>query len=236
MAAEALGIAIDKVELVASDTATSGDSGSASASRMTFMAGNAIRGAAEKALEAWVDEDRPAEGHYRYEPPRTTAYDVETGACDPNISYGYVAEVVELAVDIETGHIYTERVVCADDVGKALNPQAIEGQIEGGVVQAHGYAVTENLQVQDGRILNPRLSTYLIPGILDIPARVDSVILEEADPIGPWGARGMAEMPFIPYAPAVTAALYDATGVWFDEIPLTPGQVVKILRAHGIGS
>lgn len=236
MAAEALGISLDLVELVASDTATSGDSGSASASRMTFMAGNAIRGAAEKALEAWKDEDRPAEGHYRYVPPRTTTYDVETGACDPNISYGYVAEVVELAVDIETGHIYTERVVCTDDVGKALNPQAIEGQIEGGVVQAHGYAVTENLQVQDGRILNPRLSTYLIPGILDIPARVDSIIMEEADPIGPWGARGMAEMPFIPYAPAVIAALYDATGVWFDEIPLTPGRVVEILRAHGIGS
>jgi len=235
MVAEALGISVELVEVVASDTATSGDSGSVSASRMTFMAGNAIRGAAERALEAWRDEDRPAEGHYRYEPPRTTAYDVETGACDPNISYGYVAEVVEIAVDIETGHIYTERVVCADDVGKALNPQAIEGQIEGGVVQAHGYAVTENLQMQDGRILNPRLSTYLIPGILDIPARVDSVILEEADPRGPWGARGMAEMPFIPYAPAVTAALYDATGVWFDEIPLTPGRVVEILRAHGIG-
>lgn len=236
MAAEALGISIDLVKVIASDTATSGDSGSASASRTTFMAGNAIRGAAEKALEAWKDEDRPAEGHYRYVPPRTTAYDVETGACEPNISYGYVAEVVELAVDVETGHLYTERVVCADDVGKALNPQAIEGQIEGGVVQAHGYAVTENLQVQDGRILNPRLSTYLIPGILDIPARVDSVILEEADPRGPWGARGMAEMPFIPYAPAVTAALYDATGVWFDEIPLTPGRVVEILRSHGIGS
>ncbi len=236
MAAEALGVSIDIVEVVASDTATSGDSGSVSASRMTFMAGNAIRGAVEKALESWLNEDRPAIGHYRYEPPRTTAYHPETGACDPNISYGYVAQAVDLAVDIETGHIYVERVVCADDVGKALNPKAIEGQIEGGIVQAHGYAVTENLQTKDGHILNPRLSTYLIPGILDIPARVDSVILEEADSLGPWGARGMAEMPFIPYAPAVTAALFDATGVWFDTIPLTPGRVVATLRSHGIGS
>ena len=95
--------------------------------------------------------------------------------------------------------------------------------------------MTENLQVRDGRILNPRLSTYLIPGILDIPEHVESLILEIPDPQGPWGARGMAEMPFIPLAPAITAALHDATGVWFDEIPLTPGSVVAKLREHGIG-
>jgi CO/xanthine dehydrogenase Mo-binding subunit len=140
---------------------------------------------------------------------------------------------VDLAVDVDTGHIFVEQVICADDVGKALNPKAIEGQIEGGVIQAHGYAVMENLQSQNGRILNPRLSTYLIPGILDIPDRVESVILEEADPIGPWGARGMAEMPFIPYAPAVVAALHDATGIWFDSIPLTPGKVLDTLRKGG---
>jgi CO/xanthine dehydrogenase Mo-binding subunit len=236
MAAQALGVPVSIVELVVSDTATTPDSGSVSASRTTFMAGNAIQGAAEKALEAWQDEDRPAEGHFRYEPPRTTMYDPETGACDPNISYGYVAQVVDIVVDIETGHIYTERVVCADDVGKALNPQLIEGQIEGAVVQAHGYALLENLQSKEGHILNPRMSTYLVPGILDIPERVDSVILEEADPRGPWGARGMAEMPFIPYAPAITAALFDATGVWFDEIPLTPERVASILRKNGVAS
>jgi CO/xanthine dehydrogenase Mo-binding subunit len=234
MAAEALGVSVDVVEVVASDTATSGDSGSVSASRMTFMAGNAIRGAAEKALQAWDDEDRPAEGHFRYEPPRTTAYHPDTGVCDPNFSYGYVAQVVELTVDEETGHIYVERVVCADDVGKALNPVGIEGQVEGAVVQAHGYAITENLQSAGGHILNPRLSTYLIPGIQDIPGRVDTIILEESDPRGPWGARGMAEMPFIPYAPAVMAALFDATGIWFDAIPLTPERVATALSARSI--
>jgi CO/xanthine dehydrogenase Mo-binding subunit len=235
MAAEALGIGQEKIEIVASDTATSGDSGSSSASRMTFMAGNAIRGAAESALASWRDEDRPAEGHYRYVPPATTPYDPETGISNPNISYGYVAEVVDLAVDIETGHIFVEKVICADDVGKAINPNLIEGQIEGAIVQAHGYAVTENLHTKDGHILNPRLSTYLIPGILDIPAEVKSVIMEDAgDPLGPWGAKGMAEMPFIPYAPAVTAALFDATGVWFDAIPLTPSRVSSTLRAKGV--
>lgn len=235
MTAKAVGVPVQKVQLVAADTATSGNSGSVSASRMTFMAGNAIRGAAEKALEAWKDEDRPAEGHFRYVPPSTTAYDPETGICEPNFSYGYVAETVDLAIDIETGHIFVERVVCADDVGKAINPKNIEGQAEGAIAQAHGYAVTENLQSRDGHILNPRLSTYLIPGILDIPGRVETIILEEGDQIGPWGARGMAEMPFIPYAPAVTAALYDAVGIWFDAIPLTPERVVTVLREHGIG-
>lgn len=234
MTAEALGLPVDRVRVEASDTATSHNSGSSSASRMTWMSGNAIRGAAEKAMAAWVNEDRPAVGHFRFQPPPTTALDPETGKSMPNFTYGYVAEVAELMVDVETGHIVVERVVCANDVGKAINPTLVEGQIEGAVVQAHGYAITENLQSDGGHILNPRLSTYLIPGILDIPAEVKSVILEEPDPLGPWGARGMAEMPFIPYAPAVVAALYDATGVWFNEFPLTPERVATTLRENGV--
>jgi CO/xanthine dehydrogenase Mo-binding subunit len=236
MAAAAVGVDVEQVELELSDTASSGDSGSASASRMTFMAGNAIRGAAAKALAAWHNEDRPAIGHERYIPPATSMYDPETGVCLPNFAYGYVAEAVEVTVDVETGHIHVDRVVCANDVGKAINPNLIEGQIEGGVVQAHGYALMENLQVHDGRIVNPYLSQYLIPGIKDIPGRVDSVIMEVPDPIGPWGARGMAEMPFLPLAPAIVAAVHDATGVWFDEIPLMPYRVVQKLREHGIGN
>ncbi|MEM7029392.1 MAG: xanthine dehydrogenase family protein molybdopterin-binding subunit, partial [Chloroflexota bacterium] len=186
MAAEAIGIPFDAVSLIASDTATSGDSGSASASRLTWMAGNAIRGAAESALLAWQNEDRPAVGHFRFTPPETEPYDPETGACNPNFTYGYVAETVELAVDIDTGHIHIERVICANDVGKAINPSILQGQIEGAVIQAHGYALTENLQLKAGKILNPRFSTYLIPGILDIPTQVKSVIMEIPDPLGPW--------------------------------------------------
>jgi CO/xanthine dehydrogenase Mo-binding subunit len=235
MAASAVGVDVDKVELDMSDTATAENSGSASASRMTFMAGNAIRGAAEEALAAWRDEERPAIAHHRYHPPATEMFDPETGVCKPNFTYGYVAEVAEVTVDVETGHIFVDRIVCANDVGKAINPTLVEGQIEGAVVQAHGYAVMEDLQVKDGRIQNPFLSQYLIPGIKDIPRRVKSVIMEVPDPIGPWGARGMAEMPYLPLAPAITAALHDATGVWFDEIPLMPYRVVETLRQHGIG-
>jgi CO/xanthine dehydrogenase Mo-binding subunit len=231
MVAEALGLPLEKIELDMSDTASSGDSGSASASRLTWMAGNAILGAAERALQAWIDEDRPAVGHYRYVPRETQAYDPETGACDPNITYGYVAEVVDVIVDTETGHLHLERVICANDVGKALNPVLVEGQIEGAVIQAFGYAVMENLQVVEGKIRNPYLSTYLIPGILDIPEVVQSVIMEIPDPQGPWGVRGMAEMPFMPLAPALAAALHDATGVWFDELPLTPDRVLAGLSS-----
>ncbi len=235
MAAAAVGVPVEKVELLGHDTTYAGDSGSTSASRMTFMAGNAIKGAAELALEKWRAEERPAIATYRYNAPRTTPYDPETGRCDPNVSYGYMAQFVEVEVDVETGHVHVMRVVSAHDVGKAINPHLIEGQIEGAVIQALGYAIMEDVVTKEGRILNPTLSTYLIPTIWDIPQETKSVILEYTDPRGPWGARGMAEMPFIPLAPAIVAAVHDATGVWFDRIPLTPERVVVRLREQGLG-
>ena len=230
MAADAVGVALDRVEGHFSDTAISGDSGSVSASRMTWMAGNSILGAAEEAEKRWREGDRPAVGRFRFVPPPTEALDPETGVSVPNFTYGYVAQAVEIAVEIETGHIVVDRVVSAHDVGRAINPAQVVGQIEGCVVQAHGYALSEDLQVRDGHITNPRLSSYLIPGIGDVPRLIESVILELGDPLGPWGARGMAEMPFMTYAPAVVAALHDATGVWFDQFPLTPSRVLAGLR------
>jgi CO/xanthine dehydrogenase Mo-binding subunit len=142
--------------------------------------------------------------------------------------------MIDLTVDIDTGHIVVHDATCAVDVGKAINPALVLGQIEGAVVQAHGYTITEDLQVREARVVNPRFSTYLMPGFLDIPQRTRSVIVETADPLGPWGARGMAEMPMLTYAPAVCAALYDATGVWFHKFPLTPDHVVATLRASGV--
>ncbi len=231
MAAEAAGVPVERVKLIASDTAETGDSGSASASRMTFMAGNALRGAMEEALRKWRDEERPAVATYVYRPPATTPFDPETGYSEhPNFAYGYVAQVAEVEVDMETGHVRLVRVVSAHDVGRAVNPQLIQGQIEGGVVQAQGYALMENLVVREGRILNPYLSTYLIPTVLDIPDEVQSIILEYPDPRGPWGVRGMAEMPFLPLAAAIIAAVHDATGVWFDSFPLTPDRVLAGLK------
>lgn len=226
MAAMAIGIDYERVETVYSDTASTGDSGSASASRLTWMSGNSILGAVEEATKKWNDGERPARGEFRFVPPPTQTLDPVTGAGQPNFTYGYVAEVVDLSVDIETGHIRVDRVICANDVGKIINRVLVEGQVEGAIVQAHGYTITEDLQVRDARITNPRLSTYLIPGIDDIPAEIRTILLEHPDPLGPWGARGMAEMPLVPYAAAVVAALHDATGVWFHQLPLTPSRVL----------
>jgi len=233
MAAEAVGVPVSRVELIASDTATSGSSGSASASRLTYMSGNAIKGAAERALQKWQEEERPAVASYVYHPPATTDYDPDTGYADPNFAYGYVAEAVEVEVDMETGHVRLIDVICADDVGRAINPQQVEGQIEGAVVQAAGYAILENFITQGGRVLTPYLSNYLIPTVLDVPERVKSIILEFAEPNGPWGVRGMAEMPYLPLAPAIAAAIHAATGVWIDEFPFTPDRVLRHLKAAG---
>ncbi len=230
MAAEAVGVPLDMVELKLSDTAFTKNSGSVSASRMTFMAGNAIKGAAQLALEKWKNEERPAVAEFQYWPPKTSPFDPETGYCRPNFAYGYVAQSVECEVDTETGKVKITRVVCADDVGRAVNPQLIEGQVEGAIVQASGYAITENFIQKDGFVLTDRLSTYLIPTVLDIPDQVETVILEYSDKIGPWGIKGMGEMPYLPFAPAVTAAVHDATGIWFNDFPLTSEKVYTALK------
>lgn len=226
MAAEALGLPLEKIELVLSDTATSLFAGSASASRLTFMAGNSIRGAAALALEKWNNEERPAIAEYVYRPPKTSMYDAETGKSEPNFAYGYVAEAIEVEVDSETGKLTLKNIICADDVGQAVNPLIVQGQIEGAVVQAAGYALLENYIQDQGVPKTTKLSTYLIPTVLDIPENVEAIILEYADPIGPWGARGMGEMPYMPLVPAVVDAIHDATGVWFNEFPLTAERVL----------
>jgi CO/xanthine dehydrogenase Mo-binding subunit len=227
IAAEALQLPLERIRLVASDTATSpGSSGSVSSSRMTVMASSAIRGAAERALAQWRDEERPAVAEYTYLAPKTTSFDPQTGYGTPNFAYGYVAEAVEVEVDTETGQLHILRVVCADDVGKAVNPQQVEGQIEGAVSQAVGWATGENFVTANGVVLTPSLSTYLIPNISDMPERVDSIIVEHPDPRAAWGIRGMGEMPLIPLAPALVAAIHDATGTWFHELPLTPERVM----------
>lgn len=230
MTAEAVGVPLEKVQLVTSDTVTTPNSGSVSASRMTFMAGNAIRGAAALALEKWKNEERPARAEFKYLPPRTTPLDPETGKSEPNYAYGYVAEAAEVEVDLETGQVRLVNLICADDVGKAVNPNSVKGQIEGAVVQAAGYAILEDFIQQNGQPQTRTLSTYLIPTILDIPERVESLILEYPDPIGPWGARGMGEMPYLPLVPAVAAGIRQATGKWYDQFPFTAEKILKGLE------
>ena len=227
MAAEAAGVSVEKVRLIASDTAFTDNSGSVSASRMTFMAGNSVKGAVEAALEKWRAEERPAIATFEYLAPSTTPYDPETGQSKPNFAYGYVAQAVAVEVDTETGLVRILDVLSANDVGKAINPQQVQGQIEGGIVMAAGYTLQENFIQKGGFVQTQQLSTYMIPTILDVPDQVETLILEYPDPTGPWGARGMGEMPFLPLAPAIIAGVHDATGVWFHEFPLTPERVLR---------
>lgn len=232
IAAEALEVPLELVEIVADDTDQAPGAGSASASRLTLMAGGAVRGAAAAALKAWLDEeDRPVVARFQYRPPATTPLDPQTGACVPNFSYGYCAQAIEVAVDVTTGQVQVLRVISVHDVGRVVNRQQVEGQIEGCIAQALGYALIEHFQMREGRVLTPHFSSYLLPTALDVPPEVRSIILEEADPAGPFGARGVAEMPLVPFAAALADAVHDATGVWYDEIPLTPDRVWAGLQA-----
>ncbi len=230
MAAEVTGVPISKISMITMDTLDMGNAGSASASRLTVMSGNAVKGASERAFEKWKNEERPAVAEYVYYAPETTHMDKETGYSKPNFMYAYAAQAVEVEIDTETGHIRLVRVVSAHDVGKAINPNLVEGQIEGGVVQAQGYVIQENFITRGGYVVTDQLSTYLIPTVLDIPEKVESVLVEIPSEIGPWGAKGVGELPYLPLAPAIVAAIHDATGVWFDEFPLTPERVLRGLK------
>ena len=226
MAAEGLGVALEIVETDYSDTASSKSSGSVSASRMTFMAGNAVKETADIALHRWQMGERPVKVTHKYLAPQTSNFDPEAGYCMPNFTYAYAAELVEVSVNTDTGQVFIENVSVSDDIGKAINPQQVVGQIEGGIAQALGYVLTENFIQENGYARTNRLSTYLIPTVLDIPHKVESRLLEYPDPFGPWGARGVGELPYLAFAPAVMAAVHDATGVWFHTFPLTPERVL----------
>jgi CO/xanthine dehydrogenase Mo-binding subunit len=232
IAAEVLQLDPAHIELQSDNSDIVGSSGSASASRLTFMTGNAIKGAAERALAEWQNEERPARADFVYYPRPTTPYAAGTGESDPNITLGYCAQVAEVEVDLDTGHVTVTRLISVNDVGKAVNPQQVEGQIEGAVAQSVGWTLLENFIQKEGRTLTPHLSNYLIPSVLDVVQEIEPVILEIPDPQGPLGIRGMAEMPFIPTAPAIAAAIHDATGVWLDELPFTPPRVWEALQAH----
>jgi CO/xanthine dehydrogenase Mo-binding subunit len=230
IAAETLELPLEAVALVSDDSALTPNAGSASASRLTLMGGRAVHDAALAARAAWERGETPA-ATVQYRPPATTPLDLETGAGRPNYCYGYSAQAVEVEVDVSTGVTRVTKIISAHDVGRAINRQQVEGQIEGCLAQALGYALTENFLVRDGTILTPYFSTYLLPTTLDMPTEIVPVILEFADPNGPYGARGVAEMPLVPFAPAVAAAIYDATGAWLNDLPMTPERILAAITA-----
>ena len=175
-----------------------------------------------------------AEGIHRSElvmfrAPFSDKVDPETGQGQVHPDYGYGAHAIEVAVDIETGEITVLKSIGAHDVGRAINPAAVEGQIEGGAVQGQGYALSEELIFHEGRLQTPSLSEYLMPTAMDVP-RVTSIILESGSGLGPFGAKGIGEAALTPVAPAIANAVADAIGVRISDLPITPEKVIRALR------
>lgn len=151
-----------------------------------------------------------------------------TGDAYPVFSYG--ADVVEVEVDMDTYEVKITKVVTSSDIGKAINPTMAEGQIEGGMVQALGYGLCEEIVWKDGKMLNNRFTNYIIPTALDIPD-METILVEKPYPYGPYGAKGLGELPMDGGAPALVAAILNATGVLIREIPATPERILAALEA-----
>ena len=230
IAAETLGLPLARVTMITDDSALAPNAGSASASRLTLVAGQAVRKACLAARDQWSESEAPsAVATYQFRPSATTGLDAETGAGRPNYCYGYAAQAVEVEVNTLTGQARVLSIISVHDVGRAINRQQVEGQIEGCLAQALGYALLEHFQVRDGHTLTSTLSAYLLPTVLDMPRNVTPVILELADPEGPYGARGVAEMALVPFAAAVAIAIHNATGVWMSQQPMTPERVLAAI-------
>jgi xanthine dehydrogenase molybdenum-binding subunit len=163
-----------------------------------------------------------------YDPP-TQLVDKATYKGNISATYGFGAQMAEVEVDIETGQVRVLRLVCANDVGRAINPMAVEGQMEGGAQMGLGYALSEEVQVQDGQVLNPNFHDYRLFTAADMP-QIESIIIETDDPLGPFGAKGVGEMGGTPTAAAIANAIYDAVGIRMTTLPMTPERVLKALE------
>lgn len=164
-----------------------------------------------------------------YEPPSVMQDRGFKG--DVSAAYAFGTHVVELEVDTETGVVRVLKVTAAHDVGRVINAMAIEGQVEGGVVMGIGYATTENLVVEEGRVKNPCFRDYKLLTAPEIPD-IDMAFIETHDPEGPAGAKGIGEAPSICISAAIVNAIHNATGVRFLELPLTPEKVLRRLKDH----
>jgi len=160
---------------------------------------------------------------------RTVQMDPETGQGAPYWPYTFTACAVEVEVDTETGRVEIIKAAQAQDVGRAINPTLIEGQMDGGFAMGMGYAIYEDLGLEQGRIYHDRLSSYIIPTALDMP-EVQNIIVEDPESTAPFGAKGVGEPVMIAVAPAILNAIYDAVGVRMTEIPVTPFKLLKAIK------
>jgi aldehyde oxidoreductase len=261
--ADAMGAPIERFDLVSGDTAITPDCGKTSASRQTFVTGKAAAMAGAKLRAAILQmanaranaeilfgdgqvtaKDGNSEktlnldgltlDDYGYVVTAEATFDPPTSALDENgqgvpyAVYGFGAHMAEILVDLELGTVKVLKVTAAHDVGRAINPTLIEGQIEGGAAQGLGQALMEEFFPGKGE----NLHDYLIPTVGDMPP-VESILIEDPSPIGPFGAKGIGEQAVIPTAPAILNAIYDATGVRIRRVPATPDRIrAAILEAR----
>ncbi len=184
----------------------------------------------EVAILAWR-QGRPLCGQGWWAMP-AKVFDWETGQGVPWPAYSFGVQVAEVEVDTATGQVTVPRVVAAHDVGRAINPVAVEGQIEGGVAMGVGMAVSEESVVERGVVKNPNFTTYIIPTSLDAPREITSIIVEHPTAHGPYGAKGVGESAIIPTAPAVANAVAAAVGARFRDLPISPEKVLRALAGE----
>ena len=232
-------LGVERVAVLTADTRV-GSAGSSSASRQTYVTGGAVKAACEAVRERLgadprtmtADElaellgedaiEETVEWHHR----KTYPLD-ENGQGDAHVQFAFSAHRAVVDVDLELGLVRVVELATAQEVGKAMNPQALEGQIEGGTAQGLGLALFEEIQIKDGRVLNASFTDYLLPTILDMPPmRIE--ILEHADPEAPYGLKGVGEPPHISTPPAVVAALRAASGRPLTRIPVRPEHIVGL--------
>jgi CO/xanthine dehydrogenase Mo-binding subunit len=261
--ADAMGAPIERFDLVSGDTAITPDCGKTSASRQTFVTGKAAAMAGAKLRAAVLQmanaranaeilfgegqvtaKDGTSEktlnldgltlDEYGYIVTAEATFDPPTSALDENgqgvpyAVYGFGAHMAEILVDLELGTVKVLKITATHDVGRAINPTLIEGQIEGGAAQGLGQALMEEFFPGKGE----NLHDYLIPTVGDMPP-VESILIEDPSPIGPFGAKGIGEQAVIPTAPAILNAIYDATGVRIRRVPATPDRIrAAILEAR----
>ncbi len=249
MIGDALQVSHDLVEVAQPDTLRVPNSGPTVASRTCMVVGGLLSQAAAdmraRLLEfdprGWSDDRsfrKLALRHLKergalridrqYQPPSGIEWNDDTYTGDAYGVFAWACNVIEVEVDLDTGDARPVEVVTANDVGKAIHPRLAEGQIEGGVSQALGWAILEELRWKDGRVWNQQLTNYIIPTSMDCPP-MKVIVVENPYSGGPFGAKGVGELPMDGPAPAVVAAVRHATGQWMDEIPISPERLLEKL-------
>ncbi len=228
IAADALGVPWDDVAVALPDTSVVPNSGPTVASRTVMIVGGLVAQAAAELRERLRTERPPLRVEKVYRQPSRIHWDDARYRGDAYSAYSFACVVADVVVDTDTGEVRVTNVVAALDAGRAIHPAMVEGQMEGGVLQAVGYATVEEIKMDDGGYLNDRLATYIIPTALDAPL-ITTVLVDNPFCGGPFGAKGIGEIPADCPAPAIVAAIHDATGVWLDELPATPEKILEAL-------